>query len=473
MDSPIRQKIEPQAAPERETSAPPKDKQDLPLPIVKRGAASGQGSVGQGSGRKGSDAPAPATRFLTSLSLLRYLPLILLLVATGGVIGLYFQPPGLQKAMELLNLEPGAGTSTPIAVPAQKGNGAGAIAATGPLPGIAPGPKAVVGLGRLLPDGDIVTLAPPFGSNDAKIALLKVEEGDRVERGEILAILDNEPELLALAEAAKASVSVQTATLAQTRTSVRASIEEAEAVLAQAEAAAVNAKQEYERGQVLVERKVISQATLDQRLATHDQARREVDRAIAALSRYQTDDIEQQVDVVVARRNLEAANIDLARRVQDLERAYIRAPLSGTVLKIHLQEGEKPGTEGVLNIGNIDRMTVEVEVYQAQISAVSLNDRVTIEADALTTPLTGRVSKIGLEIGRQTLIDDDPAANTDARVIEVTVALDPASSATASRYTNLQVIARISVGANPSGADVIGLGPHGDTPGTRDPGGNP
>ncbi len=459
MDSPIRRKIEPQAAlPESETDAAQKTAQDLPLPIVKREAVSGQDS----------GAPAPRSRLLTSLGLLRYLPFVLMLVAAGGVIGLYFQPPGLQKAMELLNLEPGAGTSTPIAVPAQKATGSSAIAATGPLLGVAPGPQAVVGLGRLLPEGDIVTVAPPFGSNDAKIAALKVTEGDRVARGDILAVLDNEPELLALAEAARASVSVQKATLAQTRTSVRASIEEAEAVLAQAEAAAVNARQEYERGQVLVERKVISQATLDQRLATHDQARREVDRAIAALSRYQTDDIEQQVDVVVARRNLQAANIDLARRVQDLERAYIRAPLSGAILKLHLQEGEKPGTEGVLNIGNIDRMTAEVEIYQTQISAVSLNDQVTIEADALATPLTGRVSKIGLEIGRQTLIDDDPAANTDARVIEVTVALDPASSATASRYTNLQVIARISVGGAPGGENLGG-----EDLDAKDPGGNP
>lgn len=440
MDSPIRQKTKPQAAPPKnDTDTAP----DLPLPVVRHESAPGQDP----------GVPAPRSRFLTSLGLLRYLPFILMLVAIGGLGGLYFQPPGLQKAMELLDLEPGAGTRTPIAVPARKSTDGSTTTATGLLLPAAPGPQEIVGLGRLLPDGDIVTVAPPFGSNDAKIAVLKVTEGDRAERGDILAVLDNEPELLALAEAAKASVSVQKATLAQTRTSVRASIEEAQAVLAQANAAATNAKQEYERGQVLVERKVISQATLDQRLATHDQARREVDRASAALSRYQTDNIEQQVDVVVAIRNLEAANIELARRIQDLERAYIRAPLSGTILKLHLQEGEKPGTEGVLNIGNIDRMTAEVEIYQTQISAVSLNDQVTIEADALPTPLTGRVSKIGLEIGRQTLIDDDPAANTDARVIEVTVALDPASSATASRYTNLQVIARISVGADPGGND--------------------
>lgn len=433
MDSPIRQKTGPQLAPpESETGRA----QGLPLPVVKHESAPGQDS----------GAPASNSRFLASLGLLRFVPFILMFVAIGGVVGLYFQPPGLQKVMELLDLEPGAGTSTPIAVPAQKSEGSSTKSASGPTLNSAPAPHTVVGLGRLLPEGDIVTVSPPYGSNDAKIAVLKVSEGDRVAQGDILAVLDNEPELLALAEAAKATVSVQKATLAQTRTSVRASIEEAEAILAQAESASINAKQEYERGQVLVERKVISQATLDQRLAAHDQARLEVDRARAALSRYQTDDIEQQVDVAVATRNLEAANIDLAIRIQDLEHAYIRAPLSGTILKLHLQEGEKPGAEGVLNIGNIDRMTAEVEVYQTQISAVSLNDRVTIEADALPTPLTGRVSKIGLEIGRQTLIDDDPAANTDARVIEVTVALDPASSATASRYTNLQVIARISVG---------------------------
>lgn len=60
-------------------------------------------------------------------------------------------------------------------------------------------------------------------------------------------------------------------------------------------------------------------------------------------------------------------------------------------------------------------------------------------------PLTGVVSRVGTLVGRQSVTADDPAANTDARVIEVLVELDPQSSARAARFVNLEVVARISV----------------------------
>jgi HlyD family secretion protein len=50
-------------------------------------------------------------------------------------------------------------------------------------------------------------------------------------------------------------------------------------------------------------------------------------------------------------------------------------------------------------------------------------------------------------VGRQGLISDDTAANTDARVITVMVDLDARSSAVAARFTNLEVIARIDARA--------------------------
>ncbi|MEQ9692339.1 MAG: hypothetical protein RLO48_21710 [Bauldia litoralis] len=66
-----------------------------------------------------------------------------------------------------------------------------------------------------------------------------------------------------------------------------------------------------------------------------------------------------------------------------------------------------------------------------------------LAAVAIGQTLQGRVQSIGLTVGRQGLLSDDTAANTDARVIKVMVELDAASSKVAARYTNLEVIARI------------------------------
>jgi HlyD family secretion protein len=93
-------------------------------------------------------------------------------------------------------------------------------------------------------------------------------------------------------------------------------------------------------------------------------------------------------------------------------------------------------------------MTAELELFQTMIRQVSLGDRVTLTSRALPQELAGTVSSIGLEIGRQSIVDDDPAAKTDARVVNVIVELDGPSSDAAATFTNLEVIARID--ADPS-----------------------
>jgi HlyD family secretion protein len=61
------------------------------------------------------------------------------------------------------------------------------------------------------------------------------------------------------------------------------------------------------------------------------------------------------------------------------------------------------------------------------------------------TPLRGTVTRVGTLVGRQSVTADDPAANTDARIIEVIVALDDASSPSAARFVGLEVVGRIGV----------------------------
>ncbi len=374
----------------------------------------------------------------------RFIPLVIALVAAGGVIGLYFQPPGVRKLMEILQLQPGGGTSSPIAVPVNSGNARSSTAAARLT-----APRVVAGLGKLLPEGEVVVVAPPFGAGDARIATLHVKEGERVERGAVLATLDNERLLQAAVESARALVAAREAALAQVKASVDASRDEVRASVARAETALQNASREFERVETLRQRGYAAEQVYDQRRTARDEAAREVERVRATLSRYGSGPLEAQADVLVAARNVDTAKADLARVMADLDKASVRAPIAGTVLTIHVRPGEKPGNLGILNLGNLERMTAEVEVYQTQIGHVSVGDSVDVSAEALPRPLKGSVTRIGLEVGRQGLIDANPAANTDARVVKVTVALDPESSSAAQRFTNLQVTARIATRSEP------------------------
>jgi HlyD family secretion protein len=392
--------------------------------------------------RSSKVTPHPS-RWRAVLRRARFIPVMIALVALGGLIGLYFQPPGLQKLMAVLQLQPGGGTSSPIALPVQRPDprqvGAADISTR----------QVVVGLGRLLPEGEVVIVAPPFGAGDARVASLKVTEGDRVEHGSVLAVLDSERTLLAAIGSARAQLAAREANLAQVRASVQASRDEARAILARAETTYQNTAREFERVETLRQRGYAAEQSFDQRRAARDEAAREVERARATLSRYGSGDLDVQADVRVAERNVDAARADLALAQADLDKAYVRAPITGTVLTVHVRPGEKPGAQGLVNLGNIDRMTVEVEVYQAQVGRVSVGDRVEVTAEALPQRLRGSVTRIGLEVGRQTVVDANPAANTDARVVKVTVALDPDSTGLAQRFTNLQVTARITSEGEP------------------------
>jgi HlyD family secretion protein len=364
------------------------------------------------------------------------LPAAAALVFAGAVVGLYFQPPGLQAFFAATGLEPGGGSDRPAAV------------APAPVP--LPPAAQVVALGRLMPEGDAITVAPPFGAGDARIAEMLVGEGERVAAGQIIAVLDSLPHLEAARDGATAALAVREAALVQTRAAIAASRREAEAARDRAAAALRLATSELERARELSGRGITAQAALDRAELAEIEAARELDRSNAALSRYAGIAEGTQPDILRAERDVAAARADLLRAEADLARGTVAAPAAGTILAIHARPGERPGEAGVATLGDTERMTADVEVYQTDIGRVAVGQPVRLSAAALgDEPLTGRVTRIGLEVGRQRLIADDPAANTDARVVTVDVALDLASSVRAARLTGLEVTAWIG---SPAGA---------------------
>lgn len=392
---------------------------DLPLPVIPRDA----GPAG---------AVPRRLRFRRGYLLVLLVPIFMF---SGAVLGMYFQPPGLQKFYALTGLQPGGGSSSPIALPPE-------IALPKEMEQTMQ-PTDVVGLARLMPQGDVSVVAAPYGAGDARIAEMLVAAGDRVKKGDVLARLDSEGQLESAVLIAVANVAVREAALVQTRAAVRTSRDEANAALEQARSAATEAAGDLVRTTELFRRGVTTQATLDSVAALARQARLAVDKAEATLARFASEEIDMQPDVIVATRNLEAAEAELTRARRDLARAAVLAPITGTVLEINARAGERPPADGIMQMGDTDRMMAEVEVYQDRIARVATGQPVELAAIAIGQTLLGRVQFIGLTVGRQSLMADDTAANTDARVVSVMVQLDDASSAIAARYTNLEVIARI------------------------------
>ena len=372
----------------------------------------------------------------------RYLLVLLVPVFmfTGAVMGMYFQPPGLQKFYALTGLQPGAGSDAPIALP----------------PDIDLPPKMaetmlptdVIGLARVMPRGDVSIVAAPYGAGDARVAELLVSVGDQVPKGAPLARLDNRTTLESAVLAAQANLAIKEAALMQTRAAIAASRDEAQAALDQAVSAAAEASSSLARTEELFQRKVATEATLESVRAASAAAVLAVARAEATLTRFSALALDDQPDVVVATRNVDAAKAELARARLDLERAVVFAPIAGTILDIHATPGQRPPTGGIMDMGDTSQMMAEVEVWQDRIAAIKPGQPVELAAGALGQTLRGVVDSIGLTVGRQGLISDDAAENKDSRVVRVLVKLDAASTQVAARYTNLEVIARIDTAAD-------------------------
>ncbi len=166
------------------------------------------------------------------------LPFIPLLLFTGAVIGIYVQPPALRAFLNLTGLKPGGGTSSPIAVSVEDT--------------IEKQPKqamirSVVAMGRLIPEGKVITISPPYGAADARMEEIKVAIGDQVERGAVLATLDNRASLESAVASAQANVALQKSSLEQTRMTITASLEEAQATLDRSKTAEALARRELDR----------------------------------------------------------------------------------------------------------------------------------------------------------------------------------------------------------------------------------
>ncbi len=140
-----------------------------------------------------------------------------------------------------------------------------------------------------------------------------------------------------------------------------------------------------------------------------------------------------------AQAEVEGAIAVLERAEAVLDRAFIRAPITGQVLKIYAKVGEKPGDEGIADLGRTDQMVAVAEVAQTDIGKVKIGQEALVTASAFTGELKGKVTYIDLQVNPQKVFSSQPEENLDRRVVEVKIRLSPEDSQKVSSLTNLLV----------------------------------
>lgn len=229
----------------------------------------------------------------------------------------------------------------PRAVPIQ-------VAVAEPVAGAAVGPSSILDASGYVVARRQATVSAKI---TGKVVAVSIEEGQRVERDEIIARLDDTNAKAGVAQA-------------------RAELEQARANLMAAEVAFTNAQPTFQRNEQQLARAVISAQTFDTAKASYDAAR---------------------TGLEVAARAVEVANARVELVQRNLDDTVVRAPFAGIVTVKAAQEGEMVSPmsagggftrTGIGTIVDMSSLEVEVDVSENFIQRVSTDQPATITLNA-------------------------------------------------------------------------------------------
>jgi membrane fusion protein (multidrug efflux system) len=289
--------------------------------------------------------------------------------------------------------------------------------------------------------GDLIAVSPTV---QGKIRLLPIQEGDRVQKGQLIAQLREEDYQ---AQVDVATGVVQTiegelkeaeAELALVREKTQKEVTEATAALCavqarqdEEEASLRQASLEYNRIKKLHQSKTVSASEMDRVQAAFDLARARLEVAkevikenqaklqIAEANTAEVDSKEQRVESLRGR--LEEARGALTAAELKLDHTTVSSPIDGVVAKKVANIGEviKPG-QTIAVIVDLNDLWVEANLEETKLEHVRLGQAVDVKVDAYPgTAFTGRVVNIGAAAASEfALIPENRSAGNFTKVTQ-------------------------------------------------------
>lgn len=245
---------------------------------------------------------------------------------------------------------------------------------------------------------------------------LKVAEGQRVKRDEVIGVLSGYP---------MADVSVRTA-----EAELEKSKREREAMIsgyrvaeiAQQEVVVKSSSEENKLKALEMQRsgKPPDQKQLEisisQQSLEKEQAKLRVMKETLA-----TDLAQNDTDITIKQ-----ARLDNARTTR--EKSLVRSPLDGIVVQIWTRPGERVNQYGIAKIVDMSQIRVFADVDEVHLGRVVVGGKVEVTFRGNTTAYMGKISRIAPTVKRMQRTEPDGGSATDARVVQVEITLDDPSS---------------------------------------------
>ncbi len=285
--------------------------------------------------------------------------------------------------------------------------------------------------------------APLEGTESAEIVSrlhyevlqLNVKEGDRVKKGQVLAVLDSDTlkqeikraeDQLALAKVEDSeaiSRSAQNVELAKAQ--LEDKLKDQQITYEKAVMDRDEAKRKYDNIKTLAQVGAETQEALKEAKNTYDLAQQTVEsytvengKVIATEADLKNIEASQDTATASRAKNIAMLQTELNNKRKDLEECQITSPIDGTITRVNIKLGrfadETDDSKPMFVVENIDQLEMEVLVSEYDIGKIEIGQPVTITADILkedsVTGVVDRISPTGEE-----------KTGTSERVIPITI----------------------------------------------------
>lgn len=344
-----------------------------------------------------------------------------------------------------------------------------------PQPGLRPASAAnrVAARGRLEPERGVINLAAP---GPDIVQLLKIRDGDPVEKDQELAVLGSRKLRQIERDLADAQLKEAEDRRQKSIEHLTAARKESEAQIRQLEKQGPLDMQIQETKIQVLERQFKTaeellmrmrragnypQQEIDQQELLRVQAEQELAGARAVLAKIKDagaasiQAAEAKREVTVSDMQRAQSEIPLGSLQKSVELAgarvdqtAVRSPVKGKVLKVLVREGEMVGTQPVFQVADTGAMVAVAEVYETDVKAVREwfrnNPRVEAEVElrfpgTSASKFRGQVVSVGDVVMKNSTFSVDPRQDVDRRIVEVRIRLNPEHQKEAAEYINMQV----------------------------------
>ena len=230
---------------------------------------------------------------------------------------------------------------------------------------------------------------------------VKVQVGDKVKAGDVLAILDSDSlekdvkqlEATTVAAEANAKSDLENKKKVYDNASylynnnLNSEIRNAEEALKSAKLNLADKKRAHENNKALYDADALTKNDLNKSEIEYSNAQSDYDKAGVAIENVK---IRASQDLATAKSTYEAAEtaynnksqrITLEKQQSELEKCQVKAPIDGTITVVNAVVGN-PGTGTLFEVENLDNMEVKTSIKEVDIANVKVGQRTEIKTDA-------------------------------------------------------------------------------------------